>query len=384
MRLRQRALLWICLCLPGQFAEVHGESMLAAGLAAPQAQAKARLDFFEVPVPTLGCQDVLIRERSSSMNHLDLLWQVLSPGPVWTAAESLWSLTGGFPKVLGMDVAGTVVAVGSEVARLNVGDDVWAFNAAAAVYDGQSLGGLAGHAWAPYLAMRERDVGLKPKSINFTEAGVLPLVAETSLQALKLAGAPWEPGATVLILGATSGTGHVAVQLAKALGASTIIATASKQNADFVHSLGSDELIDYRTENWWDVIPDRTVDAIFDTVLQPMTGDRAFAKLKDGGKFVSMCGGIPVCGAPMPSIGSVLRRPSLSASALRCMAGSCASVANLNELRAFVDAGKLRGRVDAVVPLQEIQRAVDLLSAGHVVGKVAIAIADDDADLIAV
>merc|ERR1712216_260894 len=85
----------------------------------------------------------------------------------------------------------------------------------------------------------------------------MPLVAQTSLAALKAAGAPWKANATVLILGATGGTGHVAVQLAKALGATNVIVTASGKYKEFVRSLGADRLIDYHTENWWNesVIP---------------------------------------------------------------------------------------------------------------------------------
>ncbi|CAE8743657.1 unnamed protein product [Polarella glacialis] len=273
-----------------------------------------------------------------------------------------------------MDVAGTVVAVGRDVNRLKVGDEVWAFNAGAAVYDGKTLGGLAGHAWAPYVVLRETGVGIKPKSISFTEAGTLPLVAQTSLQALKLCGAPWDRQSSVLILGATGGAGHVAVQLAKALGATHVIATASASHTDFVHKLGADRFIDYHTEDWWDdsVIPDGSLDAIYDTVLQPVTGDRAFAKLKDHGRYVSLCNGIPSCVAPMPSVINRLKRPSLSATGLRCTPGSCASVKHLDELSELIDAGKLRGHVNATMPLTSIQRAIDLLASGSVVGKVAV------------
>lgn len=356
------------------------ETMIAAGLAAPQPYSAAKLSLVEVPVPTPGPRDVVVAVKASSINHLDLLWTILRPAAVWDAAEALWYASGGFPKVFGMDVAGTVTAVGSEVSRLRVGDDVWAMNAAAAVYDGKTLGGLAGHAWAPFVSMREEDLGIKPKSINFTQAGTLPLVAQTSLTALKFAGAPWKQGATVVILGATGGTGHVAVQLARALGATTVIATASAINGGFVRSLGADRVIDYHTENWWNasVIPDRSVDAIYDTVLQPMTGDRAYAKLKDHGSFVSLCTGIPACGAPMPSALSRLERPSISATAVRCTAPTCASVEHLDELRAYVDAGKLRGHVQEVVPLSAIQHAVDVLNSHHVVGKVAITMVGDE------
>lgn len=365
-----------------------GKTMTAAGFAVPQSYSAAKVTLFDVPVPTplwsAWPTDVLVHVKGSSVNHLDLLWTILKPALVWDAAESLWSLSGGFPKVLGMDVAGTVVAVGSQVKRLKVGDDVWAMNAAAAVYDGKTLGGLAGHAWAPYVTLREQDTGIKPKSMNFTQAGTMPLVAQTSLAALKAVGAPWKNGATVLILGATGGTGHVAVQLAKALGATNVIVTASASHKEFVHSLGADRLIDYHSENWWNksVIPDHSIDAIYDTVLQPMTGDRAFAKLKDNGKYVTLCTGIPACGAPMPSLLNRLKRHSLSATALRCTAGSCASADNLNELRSFVDEGKLQVHVGATIPLMDIQRAVDLVQSHHAFGKIALVIGGEDSIVV--
>eukprot|EP00746_Dinoflagellata_sp_MGD_P066645 gnl/MRDRNA2_/MRDRNA2_27584_c0_seq1.p1 gnl/MRDRNA2_/MRDRNA2_27584_c0~~gnl/MRDRNA2_/MRDRNA2_27584_c0_seq1.p1 ORF type:complete len:381 (+),score=59.44 gnl/MRDRNA2_/MRDRNA2_27584_c0_seq1:102-1244(+) len=377
MVLSLSALLSICLQLVACSAIESGKEMTAVGLTAPQNCSNVKLGSFDVPVPAPGATDVLVRVRGSSVNHLDLLWTILKPAAVWDAAQTLWR----FPKVLGMDVSGTVVAVGAKVDRLRVGDDVWAFNAAAAVYDGKTLGGLAGHTWAPYVTLRQEDAGIKPQNINFTEAGSLPLVAQTSLQALKLAGAPFKNGSTVLILGATGGTGHIAVQLAKAFGATTVIVTASSSKRAFALSLGADRVIDYHTQNWWNesVIPDRSLDAIYDTVLQPLTGDRAYDKLKDDGKFVSLCTGIPICGAPMPSLLTKLKRPSLASHALRCEAGTCASVENLNELRSLVEAGKLHGYLTAEIPYLSIQRAVDLLASHHVVGKVALTMDSESA-----
>jgi len=316
----------------------------------------------------------------------DLLWTVLQPTLAWNAAQSLWSLSGGLPKVLGMDAAGTVVAVGSRVKRLKVGDDVWAMNAAGAVYDGKTLGGVAGHTWAPYVALREKDTGLKPKSMSFTQAGAMPLVALTSLAALKAVGAPWKNGATVLILGASSGTGHVAVQMAKALGATNVIVTASAARRKFVHSLGADRLIDYHSENWWNesVIPDNSLDTIYDTVLQPMSGDRAFAKLKENGKYVTLCNRMPKCNAPMPSLLNRLKHSSMSATALRCLPNICASANKLDEIRRFVDDGKLRVEVGATFPLTfwDLQRAVDLVKSGRAFGKVAIEIGGEDSMVV--
>jgi len=353
-----------------------GKTMTAAGLAKAQNYSGATVTLFDVPVPVPGATDVLIRVRASSVNHLDELWHILSPSAVWDAAQAFWGLSGQFPKVLGMDVAGTVVAVGPKVKKLRIGDNVWAFNAAAAVYDGKSLGGLAGHTWATYVTMSENDAGIMPESINFTEAGVLPLVAQTSLHALTVAGAPWKNGSTVLILGGSGGTGHIAVQLAKAMGATTVLTTASGANGDFVRMLGADRLIDYHTEDWWNssVVPDSSVDVVYDTVLQPETGDRAYKKLKHGGKYVTLCTTIPDCGAPMPSFWNKLQRPDISATALRCTAGSCASVEHLDYLSSLIGAGKLRGHVGATFPLREIQSAM----ASHVPGKVGLTIDGDD------
>lgn len=366
------------LLLPAQSAAT-GKTMTAAGLEKPQSLSNARVTLFDVPVPTPGSSEVLVEVKGSSVNHLDMLWTVLLPSLVWDAAEALWSLQGGFPKVLGMDLAGTVVAVGSKVTKFKVGDDVWGFNAAAAVYDGKTLGGLAGHGWAPYSALSQEMVGLKPKSMNFTQAGSMPLCAETSLKALKEVGAPWKNGGTVLILGATGGTGHIAVQLAKAMGATKVIVTASATHKEFVKSLGADQLIDYHTENWWNesVIPDNSIDAIYDTVIHPMTGDRAYAKLRHNGKYVTLCDGIPTCGASMPSLLNRLKNPSLSATALRCTPGGCASTESLDELRAFVDEGKLKIHVGSTIPLKDIQRALDIVEGGHAFGKVALSIGSE-------
>mmetsp|Transcript_38128 Transcript_38128/g.69022 ORF Transcript_38128/g.69022 Transcript_38128/m.69022 type:complete len:114 (+) Transcript_38128:311-652(+) len=113
-----------------------------------------------------------------------------------------------------------------------------------------------------------------------------------------------------------------------------------------------------------------------------MTGDRAFAKLKDHGRYVSLCNGIPSCVAPMPSVISRLKRPSLSATGLRCTPGSCASVKHLDELSELIDAGKLRGHVNATMPLTSIQRAIDLVASGTVVGKVAVTISSEDAFVV--
>lgn len=350
------------------------QKMYAAGLSRVSSLAEAVVSVFETKVPKPEHSEVLVKVEGSSMNHLDLLWHVLGSKPVWNTAESYWRLFGGFPKILGMDLAGTVVDVGPGVRQLSIGDKVWAMNAREAEWDGKVLGGLTGHAWARYVTVNEGSAGLMPSSLNFTEAGALPLVAQTSLKALKLLGAPWSGNVTVLILGSTGGTGHVAIQLAKAMGATTVIATGSAIHSDFVKSLGADRFIDYHTEDWWNasVVSDFSVDAVYDTVLQEGTGDRAFQKLKDHGRYVTLCAGIPSCGAPLPTFTTTVSRPTVRARRLRCISGTCASAAALDELRSYVDARMLRVHLDAITPLASIQHGIDLISSHHVVGKVAV------------
>lgn len=361
------------------------DTMMGAGLqdATSPDTAKDAVKLMRVPVPTLGSNDVLVRQSASSLNHLDMLWDILLPSATFYAAEALWKVQGAFPKILGMDVSGTVVAVGKDVTKFSVGDQVWGFNAAGAVWDGSTLGGLAGHAWAQMVRVTQDAIGLKPSKMNFTEAGSVPLCGLTALSALKAVGAPWRTGATVVVLGATGGVGSLAVQIAKALGATRLIATASGSKADFVKSLGADEVIDYRTEEWFNSsrIADKSVDAVVDTVLQPGTGDQAYSKLKNGGGFVTLCTGIPSCGAPTPSLWKILSRPSVRHTALRCTSpptGNCATVGNLNELRDLAQAGHLRAQVQQTFKLEEIQEALARFKAGHITGKIGLSIESSD------
>jgi alcohol dehydrogenase len=359
------------------------DTMIGAGLqgATSPGAAKDAVKLMQVPMPTLRSNDVLVRQAASSLNHLDMLWDILRPSATFYAAETAWKVEGGFPKILGMDISGTVAAVGKDVTKFSVGDQVWGFNAAGAVWDGSTLGGLAGHAWAQMVRVSQDAIGLKPSNMNFTEAGSVPLCGLTALSALKKVGAPWKNGSTVVVLGATGGVGSLAVQIAKALGATRLIATASGSEADLVKSLGADEVVDYHTEQWFNSsrIADKSVDAVVDTVLQPGTGDQAYGKLKNGGGFVTLCTGIPRCGAPMPSFRKIISRPSVKHTALRCASVTgCATVQNLNELRDLAQAGHLRAQVQQTFKLEDIQAALTRFKAGHITGKIGLTIEGND------
>ncbi|GMF19340.1 unnamed protein product [Phytophthora lilii] len=143
---------------------------------------------------------------------------------------------------MGFDVAGSVVEVGAEVTRLRVGD---------AVYGQAPYGGSGGFSnyvggcgtFAEYVNIDGQYLALKPTVLDFTEASGVSIAAQTSCQAL-VEIAQLQPGERVLILGGSGGTGVFAVQLAKVLGASTVIATISSRNSELVKSLGADFTID--------------------------------------------------------------------------------------------------------------------------------------------
>ena len=123
--------------------------------------------------------------------------------------------------------------------------------------------------------------------------GALPKVALTSYKALLwfLHADAWTGSETIVILGGSGGTGSAGIQLAKRLGAGTIMTTTSTANMQYCRDLGADTVIDYTTTNWAEVVEDGSVDAVYDTVGQAGTGRTALKKLKSTGYYVTIAGG---------------------------------------------------------------------------------------------
>jgi len=272
--------------------------------------------------------------------------------------------------VLGSDVAGVVAEVGGGCSRLRVGDRVWGdIGANTHTATGGKTKELGGY--GKYAMGLESQLWAIPANMGFIEAGSLPKVALTSLKALAwYAGARndtlWKASPTILVLGGSGGTGTTGIQLARAFGGSgaRIIATTSAANSDYCRSLGANATIDYRTRNWWDpsVVADNSVDVVYDTVGQAGTGDRAMAKIRPGGYYVTIAGAL----------------------ALRAKAGvrqhmfinsdtNLDSAALLGELAGLAGAGRLRmPAVDGAYTLDQVPQAFARSGAGHVRGKLAI------------
>lgn len=187
-----------------------------------------RLEDIAKPVP--ASDEVLVKVRAASVNPLD--WHYMRGSPYIMRLASGIGAPG--DERLGVDFAGTVEAVGSDVTSLRPGDEVF--------------GGRTG-AFAEYLTIREsRAIVKKPPVVSFEQAAAVPIAAVTALQALRDLGKV-EARQKVLINGASGGVGTFAVQIAKAMGAE-VTGVCSTRNVELVRSLGADHVIDYKQENY--------------------------------------------------------------------------------------------------------------------------------------
>jgi len=193
------------------------------------------LQLQEVAKPAPEDDDVLIRIHAASINSRD--WRFMRANPFFIRLAPGGLLQ---PKnrILGADVAGRVEAIGSNVKQFKPGDEVFGFLPSAT---GRGT-------FAEYVCANEKAITLKPANLTFEQAAAVPEAAMTALQALRDKG-NLQPGQKVLINGASGGVGTFAVQIAKALGAE-VTAVCSTRNLEMVRSLGADQVIDYKVEDF--------------------------------------------------------------------------------------------------------------------------------------
>jgi NADPH:quinone reductase-like Zn-dependent oxidoreductase len=287
------------------------------------------------PEPTPGSGQVRVRIHVSGVNPTD--WKARATG-----GFGQW----GDPPILGHDVSGVVEAVGPGASLFQPGDEVF----------GMPHFPAAG-SYAEYVAAPSRHFALKPASLDHVQAAGLPLVGLTAWQSL-VDVARVQPGRRVLIHAAAGGVGHVAVQIAKARGA-YVIGTASASKHDFLRSLGADELIDYRTTDFADVVRD------VDVVLDAIGGDYALHSLE-----VLRPGGIHIA-LPRPDDPAVEAR----ARELGVRTGWTLvepDHGGLVALAELVEAGRLRVEIADVLPLAEAARAHELGESKRTTGKLVL------------
>jgi NADPH:quinone reductase-like Zn-dependent oxidoreductase len=252
-------------------------------------------------------------------------------------------------KILGVDVAGQVEAVGNGVTRFKPGDDVYAN-----LLD-HGYGGFAEFVSAP------GDVlSLKPANLSFEEAAAVPMAAVTALQGLRHHG-EIQPGQKVLINGASGGVGHFGVQIAKAYGPE-VTGVTSTRNIDLVRSLGADHVVDYTTSDF--TRTGRRYDLILDTIGNRSVSDLRSA-LAEGGKAA-------VTGfTSVPKMMGVSLRGGKDIS----MVEAHVTAKDLEFLSELIEAGKVRPHIDRRYSFAEIPAAIAYLEGGHVRGKVVVKVA---------
>ena len=173
---------------------------------------------------------------------------------------------------------------------------------------------------------------------------------------------------TILILGGSGGTGSMGIQMARHFGAKEIITTTSAANADYVTSLGATQVIDYHTENWYDVLSDYSVDVIYDCVGTSGTADYAMRKLRQDGYFVTIAGSLSKNTTRTDVTQSFFINSDTN------LVGSSTLLEEIADLGHNKDLGV--GKIFAQYPLSELDRAFNLSRQGHVVGKISILVVE--------
>jgi NADPH:quinone reductase-like Zn-dependent oxidoreductase len=305
-----------------------------------------RLD--DVPTPTVGDDDVLVRVHAASANAAD--WHLLRGTPL------PFRLVAGLIKpkytIIGNDIAGTVEAVGRNVAQLKRGDEV---------FGDVSRCGFG--AYAEYVTAGENALALKPANLSFEEAASVPTSGCTALQGLRKGRI--QSAQKVLIHGASGGVGTFAVQIAKALGAE-VTGVCSTRNAEMIRAIGADRVLDYTKADF------ANSDQKFDLILA-VNGDRSIwdyrRTLTPTGRYV-MSGGSnrqlfealllgPLLSIAGQKLGNLLARPNHS---------------DLLVLKELVEAGKVRPVIERSYQLSEVPDAIRHLETGHASGKLVVTI----------
>lgn len=292
------------------------------------------LRYEDSPQPVPGADEVLIRVHAAGVNPVDAK---IRAGKLQGRVDHT------LPLILGWDVAGVIEQTGADVTHFKSGDAVYARPDIAR--DG---------AYAEYIVVRASEVALKPESLDFIYAAAVPLSALTAWQSLFVAG-DLQPGQTILIHAGAGGVGHYALQLAHWKGAH-VITTASARNADFVRALGADDVIDYTSARFEDVV--RDIDMVFDTVGGEVQR-RSWQVLKRGGILVS------ILALTVPD--EATQRGWRSAYVF-----VQPSAQQLAQLASLIDAGKLKPHVDNVMVLSDAAKAHILIQGGHARGKIVL------------
>jgi NADPH:quinone reductase-like Zn-dependent oxidoreductase len=294
-----------------------------------------------VPVPEPDADEILIHVESAGVGAWD-------PFEREGGFVEVLGITPKFPYVLGTDGAGTVAAVGKQVKELKEGDRVYA----------ASLGNPKGGFYAQYAVVKAENASLIPGKLKMEQAAVLTSDGLTALKGLEdVLGL--QPDESVMIFGASGGIGHLAVQLAKRLGARVFAVASGEDGVSFVKRLGADAVVDGRSDKVLDVAREFAPDGI-DAALVTAGGeatDRALAAIRPGGRIAYPNGVMPAPKAPA----------QVSAEAYDGEGGRDA----IDRLNQLIEAGPFEVHVHRTFPLEQAAEAQAALEEHHL-GKIAL------------
>ncbi|MFJ5772122.1 NADP-dependent oxidoreductase [Psychrobacillus sp. NPDC093180] len=321
---------------------------------------KVSMRLEEIPTPEIGDYEVLAEIHAASINPIDFK---IRDGKVKMLVKY------NMPLILGNDFSGVVVKVGAKVTRFRIGDEIY----------GRPRKSKIG-TFAEYIAIHEDDIALKPKNLSFEEAASIPLVGLTSYQALTDI-LQVQKGQKVLIQAGAGGVGTFAIQLAKLVGA-TVATTASEAGANLVKSLGADEIINYKTEKFEEIL--KNYDAVFDTLGGDIL-DKSFEVVKSGGKIVSVSG-LPNARFGKESGSGFLKTFLFSIASTKLtklekkhnvrytFLFMKPSGEQLRIIANFIETGKIKPIIDRVFPFEEAQKAMEYAESGRAKGKIIVKI----------
>lgn len=304
----------------------------------------------EIARPEIGDDEVLVQVRAAGLDRGT--WHLMAGLPYIVRLG--FGFRGPKNPIPGLDVAGTVEAVGANVTRFEVGDEVF---------------GTAKGSFAQYVAAEQDKLAQKPESLTFDQAAAVPVSALTALQALR-DGARVDPGQHVLIIGASGGVGTYAVQLAKFFGAE-VTGVCSTAKTDLVRSIGADHVIDYSREDFaegsqrYDVILDIGGNATLTRLRRALTktGTLVIVGGEEGGRWIA-------------GVDRQLRALAMSPFIDQRLTAflSKETHVDLERLSQIIDDGDLTPVIDRIYPLDEVPDAMRHLEAGRARGKIVISV----------
>jgi NADPH:quinone reductase-like Zn-dependent oxidoreductase len=314
--------------------------------------------FADIPKSALKPDEMLVQVHAAGLNPIDCAIPKGTFKPI---------LRFQLPATLGSDLAGVVVEVGSRVTRFKPGDAVFA-----SIFD------LGTGALAEFVVVPESAAALKPTNLDFVQAASIPMVGLTSWQALKER-AKLKPGQKVFIPAGSGGIGTFAIQLAKHLGAK-VGTTTSTGNVELVRSLGADEVIDYKKQEFEEVLQN------YDAVLGTVRGDaieKSLRILKPKSNVVSLIGPPDAAFARargmnffMKFVFGLLSRKIIRHARQRGVEYSFLFVhpdgRQLAEIGKLLEAGRIRPVIDRVFPFDQAKDALAYLETGRAKGKVVV------------